>query len=81
MYAAGRERSLFELLAGQTGGASFNMRDMKKAGGNQPGPRVFEVVRGHYTLTVASGNLGLGEKLRVEVKRPEKLLVSALPLE
>jgi len=82
VYAAGRERALFELLARQTGGASFNMRDMKKAGGtDQPGPRVFSVVRGHYTLTVASGNLGLGEKLRVEVRRPDKLLVSALPLE
>jgi VWFA-related protein len=81
VYATGREKSLFELLAKQTGGASFNMRDMRKSGGDQPGPRVFEVVRAHYTLTVASGNLGLGEKLRVEVKRPEKLLVSALPVE
>jgi VWFA-related protein len=81
VYATGRERSLFELLAKQTGGASFNVRDMKKSGGAQPGARVFDVVRGHYTLTVTSSNLGLGEKLRVEVKRPEKLLVSALPVE
>jgi hypothetical protein len=28
-----------------------------------------------------TGNLGLGEKLKVEVNRPEKLLVSALPLD
>jgi VWFA-related protein len=81
VYATGRERSLFELLARQTGGASFNVRDMQKAAGEKPGPRVFRVLRGHYVLTVASGNLGLGEKLRVEVKRPEKLLVSALPLD
>ncbi len=81
VYAAGRERSLFELLARQTGGASFNVRDMQKTGGGRPGQRVFEVLRAHYTLTVASGNLGLGEKLRVEVKRPDKLLISALPLD
>lgn len=81
VYANGRERSLFELLAKQSGGASFNVRDMQKAGGGAPGKRVFDVLRAHYTLTVASGNLGLGEKLRVEVKRPDKLLVSALPLE
>jgi hypothetical protein len=37
-------------------------------------------LRSHYTLTL-SGNLSLGEKLKVEVARPVKLLVSALPLE
>jgi VWFA-related protein len=80
VYVMGGERSLFELLARQTGGASFNLRDMSKAGGKQPGPRVFDVLRANYTLTV-SGNLGLGEKLRVEVKRAEKLQVSAMPVE
>jgi hypothetical protein len=53
---------------------------MKKAGFEQPGARVFGVVRGHYVVSVA-GNLGLGEKLRVEVKRPEKLQVSAMPVD
>jgi hypothetical protein len=38
------------------------------------------VLRSHYTLTV-SGNLGLGEKMKVDVKRPEKAQVSALTLE
>lgn len=80
VYANGYERSLFELLARQTGGACFNVRDMKKSGDTLPGQRVFEVVRGHYVLSVA-GNLGLGEKLRVEVRRPDKLQVSAMPLE
>jgi hypothetical protein len=28
-----------------------------------------------------AGNLGLGEKLKVDVKGPRKLLVSALPLD
>ena len=80
VYVNGYERSMFELLARQTGGASFNLRDMKKAGDAAPGKRVFGVVRGHYVLSV-SGNLGLGEKLRVEVKRPEKLQVSAMSVE
>lgn len=80
VYMMGIEKSLFENLARQTGGASFNLRDMKKAGLQQPGPRVFEVARGHYILTVA-GNLSLGDKVKVEVKRPEKVFASALPLE
>src|SRR5262249_33901053 len=79
VYAAGTGRSLFETLARQTGGASFQLREMQKSGGGSPAGRIFEVVRGHYTLTIA-GNLGLGEKVRVEVKRPEKLSISALPL-
>lgn len=80
IYATGAERGLFESLARQTGGASFNLRDLSRAGQKQPAPRIFEVARGNYTLTL-TGNLGLGEKLKVEVKRPEKLLVSVLPLD
>ena len=80
VYAAGSGRSLLENLARQTGGASFSLRDLEKSGIKDPAPRIFDVVRGHYTLTVP-GNLGLGEKIKVEVKRPDKLLVSALPLD
>jgi VWFA-related protein len=80
VYMAGNERSLLETLARETGGASFNARGLRKGSADQPGQRVFEVLRSHYTLTV-SGNLGLGEKLKVEVKRPDKLQVSALALE
>ena len=79
VYMSGRERSMLENLARQTGGASFNLRDMKKAEGEKPGPGVFAVLRAHYTLTV-SGNLP-GEKLKVEVRRPEKLFVSVRPAE
>ncbi len=78
VYVTGRERSLFEALAKQTGGASFQVRAQK--GGEEPGPRVFDVLRGHYVVTV-SGNLALGDRMKVEVRRPEKLQVSALPLE
>jgi VWFA-related protein len=80
VYMMGNEKMMFELLSRQTGGAFFNLKDMKKAGDNNPGARIFEVLRGHYTLTV-TGNLRLGEKLKVEVKRPEKLFASALPVE
>ena len=80
VYVSGYEKSLFELLARQTGGASFNLRDMAKAGSEAPPKRVFEALRGHYTLSV-EGNLPPGEKLRVEVKRPEKLQVGAMPAE
>jgi VWFA-related protein len=80
VYMAGVGRSLFETLARQTGGASFNLRDMRKTLEGPPGARIFEVLRSHYTVTV-SGNLSLGEKLRVDVQRPGKVFVSALPLE
>ena len=80
IYVVGSEKSLLEKLARQTGGATFQLGELKKAGAEQPGPRIFEVARGHYVLTL-SGNLSLGEKLRVEVKRPEKVFASALPLE
>jgi VWFA-related protein len=80
VYMKGDEKMMFELLARQTGGAFFSLRDLRKAGDNSPGARIFEVLRAHYTLTVA-GNLRLGEKLKVEVKRPEKLFASALPVE
>lgn len=80
IYATGAERGLFESLARQTGGASFNLRDLSRAGMKQPASRIFDVARGNYTLTL-TGNLGLGEKIKVEVKRQEKLLISALPLD
>jgi VWFA-related protein len=64
VYVIGYERSMFEMLARSTGGASFNLKDMKKTSESLPGPRIFEVLRSHYTLTVA-GNLSLGEKVKV----------------
>ena len=80
VYMVGYEKSMFEMLARQTGGASFSLKDMKKTSNEPPGPRIFDVLRSYYTLTVA-GNLSLGEKIKVEVKRPEKLFASILPLE
>ncbi|HBY61451.1 MAG TPA: hypothetical protein DEH78_16640 [Solibacterales bacterium] len=81
VYVMGYGRSLFESLARQTGGATFNLRDLGKT--REPiGPKVFEVLRGHYKVAV-EGNLEIGDKLRVEVKSPSgaKRNVSALALE
>jgi len=39
-----------------------------------------QVLRSRYTLSI-TGNLSLGEKLKVEVKRPGKLFVSAMAVE
>jgi Mg-chelatase subunit ChlD len=80
VYLVGAERTLFENLARQTGGASFSLRDMHKSMKDLPGARIFEVLRSHYDLTL-TGNLSLGEKLKVDIQRPGKFLVSALPLE
>lgn len=79
VYVLGSGRSLFENLARQTGGAWFTLRELKR-GGVPPGPQIFDVIRSPYILSV-SGNLSLGEKVRVLVERPARLQVSALPLE
>lgn len=78
VYVIGYERSLFENLARQTGGASFNLRDLRKESEKVIGTRIFEVLRSHYLLSVG-GNLALGEKVSVQVKRPTKLFISSLP--
>ena len=44
------------------------------------GATIFEALRSYYTVTV-SGDQALGEKIKVEVKRPEKVWTSALPVE
>lgn len=80
VYATGAERSLLESLARQTGGASFSLRDLARSGAASPAAHIFRVARGYYTLTLR-GNLGLGENVSVEIKRPQKLFVSVLPLD
>ena len=80
LYLSGQERGLFEALARQTGGAAMSIRELSKEK-DKAASRVFDVIRGAYTLTLA-GNLAVGEKVKVEVKRPgAKLFVSALPLD
>jgi VWFA-related protein len=79
VYVLGSSRSLFETLARETGGAWFVVRELKRMGG-PPGPRIFEVIRSPYILTL-SGNLSLGEKVKVEIERPGRYQISALALE
>ena len=80
VYAMNEERSMLERLARQTGGASIALPQKGTRGQASPASRVFEVMRSAYTLTL-SGNLALGDRFKIEVKRPERLLVSGLPLE
>jgi VWFA-related protein len=79
LYLSGRERGLFQRLARATGGAAFSLADLGKAT-QKPAERVFEVMRGNYTLTL-SGNLGLSDKFRLELKRPGKYFISAMALD
>lgn len=80
IYVVGTERSLFETLARQTAGASFNLRDMRRHVDVPPGRRIFEAVRSPYSLML-SGNLSLGEKIKVEIQRPGKFQIGSLPLD
>jgi VWFA-related protein len=80
VYVMGNERWMFESLARQTGGAVFSLRGLKGEAVVGIGRRIFDVVRGSYTLT-AAGNLALGEKLKLEINQPGKWFASALPLE
>ncbi len=80
VFVLSQERPMFERLARQTGGACFELRERQRTLDAKTAPRIFEVLRSPYTLTV-EGNLTLGERVRIEVKRPEKVFVSGLPLD
>jgi len=80
VFVLGQEKPMFERLARQTGGACFELRDKQRATDTKTSARIFEVLRSPYTVTV-EGNLALGERFRVEVKRPERLFISGLPLD
>jgi len=82
VFLAGYGRSLFERLAQETGGAPFSIREMDRRFDGSPPERIFDVMRGHYMLTLGS-NLPLGDNIRVRVTRrgSGNLIVGALPLE
>lgn len=84
VFVSGVERGMFETLARHTGGASFRLSEMSKELGKdsrqQLAPRIFEVLRAHYLLVIA-GNALPGDKLKIETRSPQRLLVSALPVE
>ncbi len=80
VFVLGQERPMFERLARATGGACFELRDRQRVPDGKTGSRIFEVIRSAYTLSV-EGNLALGDRLRLEIKRPERVFVSGLPLD
>jgi VWFA-related protein len=80
VFVLGQEKPMFERLARQTAGACFELRDRQKVMDSKTAPRIFEAMRSPYIVSV-EGNLALGERVRIEVKRPERLFVSGLPLD
>lgn len=83
IYISGRMHGLFESLARQTGGATFNLMSMAKGATSQsqkPATLIFEAVRNPYLATIR-GNGRLSEKMKIESKRPERVFLSALPVE
>lgn len=79
VFVMGYGRAQLEDLARLTGGAAFDLRAMAKPGNPPPPQRIFEVMRGHYVITL-QGNLPLGDDLNIEVKNQKKLLISYLEL-
>ena len=83
IYMSGQMRGMFENLARQTGGATFNLMSMAKDATQQsqkPAPRIFEAVRNPYLATI-SGTGNLSERMKLEAKRPGKIFLSAMPVE
>ena len=82
VYVVGAERSLFEKLARESGGAFFSARDLKLPPAKLA-ERVYSVLRGRYILTL-SGNQALGDRVKVEVAAGapnQKLWASGMPLD
>lgn len=80
IYVTGVMRGLFEDLARQTGGATFNLKDMARDATGKPAARIFDVVRNPYLVTLR-GNAALSERMKIEARRPGKTFLSALPVE
>lgn len=79
LYLARYERGMFEMLARNTGGVPMNIGELGKASKN-PALKVFDTIRSNYLLTI-SGNLAPTEKMKIELKRPDKVFVSWLVLD
>jgi hypothetical protein len=53
---------------------------MAKDASQKPAPRIFEAARNPYLATIG-GNADLSERMKIEARRPEKIFLSALPVE
>ena len=83
IYISGHMHGLFESLARQTGGATYDLMSMAKGATRmspKPAPLIFDAVRNPYLATIR-GNGNLSERMKIEAKRPGKIFLSALPVE
>jgi len=80
IYLSGASRKMFENLARQTGGATFDLVRMARDASRKPAPLIFEAARNPYRATLA-GTEPLSERTKIEAKRREKIFLSALPVE
>jgi hypothetical protein len=80
IYVMGGKRGLFEELARQTGGATFDLKAMARDATGQPAARIFDVVRNPYMITLR-GTAELSERMKIQARRPGKTFLSALPVE
>ena len=83
IYISGHMHGLFESLARQTGGATFDLMSMAKDAthnSQKPAPLIFDAIRNPYLATIR-GNGNLSERMKIEARRPEKIFLSALPVE
>ena len=69
---------VLDQLASQTGGASFKLKDMRKASGDKV-RSIFEAIRSAYLLTIG-GDGALPETFKLEIEGREKLSVTAMPV-
>ena len=79
VYLMGAERSMMEEMAQKTGGASFRLNAKDQELSRKQVADIVKAVRSHYVVTL-SGDKAPGEKFKLSVARPEKLLVSYQPL-
>ncbi len=70
----GGYRGMFQNLAEKTGGIALSLQDMAKKTRLSPGEAVFGLIGSQYAVTI-SGDLPLGGKAKVEVKRGGKFRV------
>lgn len=70
----GGYRGMFQNLAEKTGGIALSLQEMAKKTKQSPGEAVFGLIRNQYVVTI-SGDLALGDKAKLEVKRNGKYRV------
>ena len=73
-------RGMFRDLAEATGAIAVNLPDLAKKTKQGPGELVFQLIDSQYVVTV-QGDLGLGEKTKIELKRPGKYRIGFMEMD